>query len=212
MISPQKQIGQLRSILLKELRSRSVKNIIANKLVDNKNLSAGFALYKTVKAINEDKAIRFRYKIDKETGATYDINVTYELNLPFYARRIDTVLSKGLTTSNYPGWAIQDWIETKPSSTWKTRPTYFQKVKSKSGKVYIYERDIENPTWRNALAYRILMAIKKRGGIKNKTALITAGDIAFQFAVLRASEIFNELWDLDLSNEIESQIIANFNL
>lgn len=212
MISPQKQIGQLRSILLKELRSRSVKNIIANKLVDNKNLSAGFALYKTVKAINEERAVRFTYSIDKETGSIYNVNIKYNLTLPFYAARIDTVLSKGLTTSNYPGWAIQDWIETKPSSTWKTRPTYFQKVKSKSGKVYIYERDINDPTWRNALSYRILMAIKKRGGIKNKTALITAGELAFQFAVLRASEIFNELWDIDLSQEIESQIIANFNL
>ena len=206
MISPQKQIGQLRSILLKELRSRSVKNIIANKLVDNKNLSAGFALYKTIKAINEDKAIRFTYSIDKETGSIYNVNIKYNLTLPFYAARIDTVLSKGLTTSNYPGWAIQDWIETKPSSTWKTRPNYFQKVKSKSGKVYIYERDINDPTWRNALSYRILMAIKKRGGIKNKTALITAGELAFQFAVLRASEIFNEQWDIDLSEEIESMI------
>ena len=206
MISAQKQIGQLRSILLKELRSRSVKDIIANKLVDNKNLSAGFSLYKAVKSINEEKAIRFNYSVDKETGAAYNIRVTYNLTLPFYARRIDIAASKGLTTSNYPGWAIQDWIETKPSSTWKTRPNYFQKVRSKSGKVYIYERDIEDSTWRNALAYRILMAIKKRGGIKNKTALITAGELAFQFAVLRASEIFNEQWGIDLSEELESMI------
>lgn len=162
--------------------------------------------------IQEERAIRTRYNIDKETGAIYNVRIEYNLVLPFYAKRIDTVLSKGLTTSNYPGWAIQDWIDTKSNFTWKIRPRYFQKVKSKSGKVYIYERDIQDPTWRNALAYRILMAIRKRGGIKNKTALITAAEIGFQFAVLRASEIFNELWDIDLSQEIESQIIANFDL
>ena len=70
--------------------------------------------------------------------------------------------------------------------------------------MYIYERDIQDPTWRNALAYRILMAIRRRGGIENKTALITAAEIGFQFAVLRASEIFNEQWSIDLSEEIEA--------
>ena len=211
MISPQKQSGQLRSLLIKELRSRGVRDSIANRLKDNKNLGS-YDLYKTALMIQEERAIRTRYNIDKETGAIYNIRIEYNLVLPFYAKRIDTVLSKGLTTSNYPGWAIQDWIDTKSNFTWKIRPRYFQKVKSKSGKVYIYERDIQDPTWRNALAYRILMAIRKRGGIKNKTALITAAEIGFQFAVLRASEIFNELWDIDLSQEIESQIIANFDL
>ncbi len=211
MISPQKQSGQLRSLLIKELRSRGVRDSIANRLKDNKNLGS-YDLYKTALMIQEERAIRTRYNIDKETGAIYNVRIEYNLVLPFYAKRIDTVLSKGLTTSNYPGWAIQDWIDTKSNFTWKIRPRYFQKVKSKSGKVYIYERDIQDPTWRNALAYRILMAIRKRGGIKNKTALITAAEIGFQFAVLRASEIFNELWDIDLSQEIESQIIANFDL
>jgi hypothetical protein len=193
------------------LRSRGVRDSIANRLKDNKNLGS-YDLYKTALMIQEERAIRTRYNIDKETGAIYNVRIEYNLVLPFYAKRIDTVLSKGLTTSNYPGWAIQDWIDTKSNFTWKIRPRYFQKVKSKSGKVYIYERDIQDPTWRNALAYRILMAIRKRGGIKNKTALITAAEIGFQFAVLRASEIFNELWDIDLSQEIESQIIANFDL
>lgn len=211
MISPQKQSGQLRSLLIKELRSRGVRDSIANRLKDNKNLGS-YDLYKTALRIQEERAIRTRYNIDKETGAIYNIRIEYNLVLPFYAKRIDTVLSKGISTSNYPGWAIQDWIDTKSNFTWKIRPRYFQKVRSKSGKVYIYERDIQDPTWRNALAYRILMAIRKRGGIKNKTALITAAEIGFQFAVLRASEIFNELWDIDLSQEIESQIIANFNL
>jgi hypothetical protein len=211
VISPQKQSGQLRSLLIKELRSRGVRDSIANRLKDNKNLGS-YDLYKTALMIQEERAIRTRYNIDKETGAIYNVRIEYNLVLPFYAKRIDTVLSKGLTTSNYPGWAIQDWIDTKSNFTWKIRPRYFQKVKSKSGKVYIYERDIQDPTWRNALAYRILMAIRKRGGIKNKTALITAAEIGFQFAVLRASEIFNELWDIDLSQEIESQIIANFDL
>ena len=211
MISPQKQSGQLRSLLIKELRSRGVRDSIANRLKDNKNLGS-YDLYKTALRIQEERAIRTRYNIDKETGAIYNIRIEYNLVLPFYAKRIDTVLSKGLSTSNYPGWAIQDWIDTKSNFTWKIRPRYFQKVRSKSGKVYIYERDIQDPTWRNALAYRILMAIRRRGGIKNKTALITAAEIGFQFAVLRASEIFNELWDIDLSQEIESQIIANFDL
>jgi hypothetical protein len=211
VISPQKQSGQLRSLLIKELRSRGVRDSIANRLKDNKNLGS-YDLYKAALMIQEERAIRTRYNIDKETGAIYNVRIEYNLVLPFYAKRIDTVLSKGLTTSNYPGWAIQDWIDTKSNFTWKIRPRYFQKVKSKSGKVYIYERDIQDPTWRNALAYRILMAIRKRGGIKNKTALITAAEIGFQFAVLRASEIFNELWDIDLSQEIESQIIANFDL
>jgi hypothetical protein len=211
VISPQKQSGQLRSLLIKELRSRGVRDSIANRLKDNKNLGS-YDLYKTALRIQEERAIRTRYNIDKETGAIYNIRIEYNLVLPFYAKRIDTVLSKGLTTSNYPGWAIQDWIDTKSNFTWKKRPRYFQKVRSKSGKVYIYERDIQDPTWRNALAYRILMAIRKRGGIENKTALITAAEIGFQFAVLRASEIFNELWDIDLSQEIESQIIANFDL
>lgn len=211
MISPQKQSGQLRSLLIKELRSRGVRDSIANGLKDNKNLGS-YDLYKTALRIQEERAIRTRYNIDKETGAIYNIRIEYNLVLPFYAKRIDTVLSKGLSTSNYPGWAIQDWIDTKSNFTWKIRPRYFQKVRSKSGKVYIYERDIQDPTWRNALAYRILMAIRRRGGIKNKTALITAAEIGFQFAVLRASEIFNELWDIDLSQEIESQIIANFDL
>jgi len=211
VISPQKQSGQLRSLLIKELRSRGVRDSIANRLKDNKNLGS-YDLYKTALRIQEERAIRTRYNIDKETGAIYNIRIEYNLVLPFYAKRIDTVLSKGLSTSNYPGWAIQDWIDTKSNFTWKIRPRYFQKVRSKSGKVYIYERDIQDPTWRNALAYRILMAIRRRGGIKNKTALITAAEIGFQFAVLRASEIFNELWDIDLSQEIESQIIANFDL
>ncbi len=206
MISPQKQIGQLRSILLKELRSRGVRDTLARKIRENKNLGSTFDLVKAAESINDQRALRFNYKIEKATGAVYDVTINYNLTLPFYARRIDTVLSKGLGTNNYPGWAIQDWIDTKSNFTWKRRPRYFQKVKSKSGKVYIYQRDIQDPTWRNALAYRILMAIRRRGGIENKTALITAAEIGFQFAVLRASEIFNEQWDIDLSEEIESMI------
>ena len=84
MISPQKQIGQLRSIIIKEVKAARIKDGIADALASNGNIGTPrTGLYYVVRAINETKAIRvYGYKIEKETGAVHDIKVEYNLNLP----------------------------------------------------------------------------------------------------------------------------------
>lgn len=215
MISPQKQIGQLRSIIIKEVKAARIKDGIADALARNGNIGTPrTGLYYVVRAINETKAIRvYGYKIERETGAIHDIKVEYNLNLPYYAAKIDTIESKSLNLSRQSGWEIEEWIDRKPANTWKQYPVYYSKVRSKSGKVYIYKRDVVNsPSYRAAFAYLVWRSIVKNNSIKNKTPYLTMAKVKFEFAVLRASEQFNELWSVDLANEIEQNFITNFSI
>jgi hypothetical protein len=93
VISPQKQIGQLRSIIIKEVKAARIKDGIADALARNGNIGTPrTGLYYVVRAINETKAIRvYGYKIERETGAVHDIKVEYNLNLPYHAAKIDTI-------------------------------------------------------------------------------------------------------------------------
>jgi len=88
---------------------------------------------------------------------------------------------------------------------------YYSKVRSKSGKVYIYERDVvNNPSYRAAFAYLVWRSIVRNNSIKNKTPYLTMAKVKFEFAVLRASEQFYELWSVDLASEIENKFNTLF--
>ena len=213
MISAQKQIGQLRSIIIKEVKAARIKDGIANALASNGNIGTPrTGLYYVVRAINETKAIRvYGYKIEKETGAVHDIKVEYNLNLPYHAAKIDTIESKSLNLSRQSAWEIEEWIDRKPANTWKRYPVYYSKVRSKSGKVYIYKRDVvNNPSYRAAVAYLVWRSIVKNNSIKNKTPYLSKANIQFEFAVLRASELFAELWSVDLYSEISNKLNSLF--
>ena len=213
MISAQKQIGQLRSIIIKEVKAARIKDGIANALASNGNIGTPrTGLYYAVRAINETKAIRvYGYKIEKETGAVHDIKVEYNLNLPYHAAKIDTIESKSLNLSRQSAWEIEEWIDRKPANTWKRYPVYYSKVRSKSGKVYIYKRDVvNNPSYRAAVAYLVWRSIVKNNSIKNKTPYLSKANIQFEFAVLRASELFAELWSVDLYSEISNKLNSLF--
>jgi hypothetical protein len=213
VISAQKQIGQLRSIIIKEVKAARIKDGIANALASNGNIGTPrTGLYYAVRAINETKAIRvYGYKIEKETGAVHDIKVEYNLNLPYHAAKIDTIESKSLNLSRQSAWEIEEWIDRKPANTWKRYPVYYSKVRSKSGKVYIYKRDVvNNPSYRAAVAYLVWRSIVKNNSIKNKTPYLSKANIQFEFAVLRASELFAELWSVDLYSEISNKLNSLF--
>jgi hypothetical protein len=213
VISAQKQIGQLRSIIIKEVKAARIKDGIANALASNGNIGTPrTGLYYVVRAINETKAIRvYGYKIEKETGAVHDIKVEYNLNLPYHAAKIDTIESKSLNLSRQSAWEIEEWIDRKPANTWKRYPVYYSKVRSKSGKVYIYKRDVvNNPSYRAAVAYLVWRSIVKNNSIKNKTPYLSKANIQFEFAVLRASELFAELWSVDLYSEISNKLNSLF--
>ena len=213
MISSQKQAGQLRAILVKNIKSAGVKDRIAQSLASNGNIGTPrTGLYYQVRSIKEDRAIRvYGSRIEKETGLIHNIKVEYNLNLPYYAGKIDTIESKSMNLSKTSGWEIEDWIDRKPANTWKKYPVYYSKVRSKSGKVYIYKRDVvNNPSYRSAVAFLIWRSIVQNNSIKNKTSYISKASINFDFAVLKSAEEFNELWSIDLYSEIESNLNTLF--
>ena len=131
MISKQKQIGVLRSLLIQELKKKRVKETMISTLKGNQNVGKG-TLISALQRFDYQKAIRVsKTSFDKSTGLITYFELSYSVRLgsATYGLLLDDELHKEITRDEYARIKysgrgnkirkLMSWIRTKNPTTWR---------------------------------------------------------------------------------------------
>lgn len=132
MISKQKQIGVLRSLLIQEFKREKIKEQMISTLKGNRNVGKG-NLLAALNRFNYNKAIRVsEVKFDEYTGLIryFDLKFEIRLGTAQYGLFLDSEQKKEITNQQYSkirfsgrGNKIQrlmSWIRTKSPAYWRS--------------------------------------------------------------------------------------------
>ena len=231
-MSARKQAGQLKSIAARKIKESRINELMADALRQKKNIYTG-NLINTILSRDPYRSLRIRYSINKELDCIENVSLTYvnDISGASYGRFIDIATSRIINESPNPSVAaISKWIYGKiQNGTWSNpngtdyvvSNNYLTrndpKVKSKGsrgGKSKTYRYPLvgspKSKIYRNALAYKFVNAINERGELKNKSPLLTAGNLQVEFALISAIEEFNDIWGEDLSAKVYEKVTSIF--
>lgn len=213
-MSARQQAGQLRAIFVRNLKKSRIKAAMAQTLTQNGQVASG-TLVKAILAINENRAFRLTYKINKEFDVIYDafiigfdggpLTVNNLINLA-YAKSVDTVLGRERTGMSPSIQAIESWISLKlKNGTWKGGNMYIMR---RGGKTYSYS--LSNFKYRRKLAFVIARSIERRGYLKTRSPYLTEGNLRLELAYLETKNEFDALWENQLAQILGNKITALF--
>jgi|TARA_R100001460_G_scaffold108409_1_gene159472 hypothetical protein len=192
MISRQKQIFELRKSVIDELKIGTVKKRMIAVLRNKKQFASG-NLQSVIEKIQYKKSIKVtNTEFEELTGFMYKATVEFRFNFKGagYAKFLDIVPYSDIPhkSSGSGIKALINWINNKPSSTWKTQV------------------DTSNPKKVKRLAHAIFTSQKNRGGVENKSNFITFTRSNITSSINRASQRFVNYLSKELYLELNSQI------
>lgn len=196
MISRQKQIYELRRMVIDELEIRTIKKRMIAVLKNQQQYSRG-NLEKAIEKMEYRKAVKVsKTAFDETTGLMYKATVNYQFDFgdAGYAKFLDIVPYSDITYKSR-GEGIENlivWIKKKPLATWKN-PVGISEIKQSKKKMM-------------RLAYAIRKAQDKNGGVKNKSNFITFSRSNVTTAINKAGERFVNYLSGELYLELNKQI------
>jgi len=229
-MSARQQGGQLRSILLRKLRSSGLNEAMVNALSRKGQYYTG-KLSESILRRDFSKDLNISYTINKEFDVIENVSITFfnRLAKPKYAELIDSNLADGSNQDiDVEARDIEKWILAKvKNGTWKNKygPNYVQSnnystrrerrdvnkgVRGGRSKTYVYPLvgAPKSKKARASLAFLIARSINQSQSLKNRSPYFASGNIVAEFALLSALEEFNELWLQDIGTASINKVIS----
>lgn len=233
-MSAQRQGGQLRQIIIRNIRQSNLSEKMVDVLKKNNQVYTG-SLAQAILSRDLSRNLRLSYSINKEMNVIENVVVTFRnvVSSPRYAEFLDERLASQTTNEiSASPKSIEKWILAKvKNGTWKgkygdnyyTSNNYstrrekrdFSKgARGGSSKDYLYPL-VGAPKSKKArarLAYIISRSINESQQLKNTSRFITdpSFGIIAEFAILRGLEQFNEVWLADLGINSINKVISIF--
>lgn len=196
MISRQKQIYELRRMVIDELEIRTIKKRMIAVLKNQQQYSRG-GLQAAIEKMEYRKAVKVsNTAFDETTGFMYKATVNYKFDFgdAGYAKFLDIVPYSDISY-NSRGKGIENlirWISDKPLATWKN-PIGISEIRQDEKKM-------------RRLAYAIRKSQDKNNGVKNKSNFITFSRSNVTTAINKAAERFVNYLSTELYLELNRQI------
>lgn len=205
MISKQKQIGVLRSLIIKELKREKVKERMISTLKGNKNVGKG-NLLAALERFNYNNALRIsNTQFDEFTGAIiyFDLSFDIRLSKAAYGLLLDYEQEKEITSEQYARIKygsrgnkirkLMSWIRTKNPSTWRNPVSIdlSKEYKVKRLAVAIANKHLSNPD----------------RSTDNKTNYLSNALKSSDAAIDRAMSRFVDYWSDEFVVEFQEGII-----
>ena len=194
MISRQKQIGVLRSLLIEELNKARVKDNIASALRNKGQVGSG-NLESVIKAIEYSRALSLRNtRFDEKTGimVSVDILIEFDFSTAPYIKFLNKPPIKELDTVNGGAGGYQRilrWVKEKPSNTWRFNSA-----------------PIDDKEQRRVAKAIFFSKKNNGGGIKNTSNFYSFGKSITTSAINKAVSRFVNYWEEQFVLEAYSQI------
>ena len=128
MISKQKQIGVLRSLIIKQARKRKIREVMLRKVRGAGHYGKG-SLQNVISNIRYISALSVKKtQFDKETGVMTYAEVRFPIDLAYakYGQFLDAEAHDDEIRGTFKGeptdkiTALKVWIRNKPKGTWRT--------------------------------------------------------------------------------------------
>jgi len=212
-MSARRQGGQLRAILVRELRSSGLNEAMVDILQKNNQVYTG-TLSQAILRRDLGKNLRISYKINKDIDIIENVVVRFvnKVSEPSYAGRVEKTLGAVKDKNiNVSARAIESWIFAKvKNGTWKNENGANYKKSNGRGSTYFYP--LSNKKARASLAFVIARSINRKQILKKRSPFLVNSKINLraEFAILSGLKEFNELWLQDLGVESINKVISIF--